>query len=224
MWKVVSRAFHTHVIRVCSPSQSASKMHNQEKRAHKPLRTSWISPKMFLPSLIIMQSCYFYYRINKLFSKLPPPHPSSLRIACTVRWSAVSFSVGIPRLQQSVANFEDEERKLKESKTKQKFCWNSCWAMLQFRQVNLNVFVVKLGLCSASSMTVWKYISLFRQPERSSIQCHESISSVKTYMTSSSVSAKRESKPVYLLDNTSETSLQIFWRKDTQNVNIFSCN
>ena len=33
-----------------------------------------------------------------LFSKLTPPHPTSLRIACTVRWSdQVSFSAGIPR-------------------------------------------------------------------------------------------------------------------------------
>ena len=31
------------MIGVCLPSQSASEKHNQEKNAHKPLRTSWIS-------------------------------------------------------------------------------------------------------------------------------------------------------------------------------------
>ena len=38
------------------------------KKAHKPLRISWISPKTCLPCLIIIQSCYFDYRINKLFA------------------------------------------------------------------------------------------------------------------------------------------------------------
>ena len=32
---------HNHVIGVCLPSQSVSEKHNQEKQAHKPLRTSW---------------------------------------------------------------------------------------------------------------------------------------------------------------------------------------
>ena len=31
-----------HVIGVCLPSQSASEKYNQEKKAHKHLRTSWI--------------------------------------------------------------------------------------------------------------------------------------------------------------------------------------
>ena len=52
----------------CLPSQSASKEHNQEKEAHKPLRTSFISKKMYLSCLIIMQSCYCDYRINKPFA------------------------------------------------------------------------------------------------------------------------------------------------------------
>ena len=30
---------HSHVIWVCLPSQSATEKHNQEKEAHKPLRT-----------------------------------------------------------------------------------------------------------------------------------------------------------------------------------------
>ena len=34
-----------HVTGVCLPSQSASEKHNQGKKAHKPLRTSWISIK-----------------------------------------------------------------------------------------------------------------------------------------------------------------------------------
>ena len=37
-----------HVIKVCLLSQSASEKHNQEKKAHKPLRTSWISQKCVL--------------------------------------------------------------------------------------------------------------------------------------------------------------------------------
>ena len=45
----------THVIRVCLPSQSAS----EKKKAHIPLRASWISPKMCLPFVIILHSCYF---------------------------------------------------------------------------------------------------------------------------------------------------------------------
>ena len=39
--------FDCHVIGVCLPSQSASAKHNQEKKAHKPLRTSYISQEMF---------------------------------------------------------------------------------------------------------------------------------------------------------------------------------
>ena len=35
---------HCHVIRVWLLSQSASEKHNQERKAHKPLHTSWISP------------------------------------------------------------------------------------------------------------------------------------------------------------------------------------
>ena len=35
------------------------------KKAQKPLRTSWICPKMCLPCLIIIQSCYFDCRINE---------------------------------------------------------------------------------------------------------------------------------------------------------------
>ena len=38
------------------------------KKSHKPLRTSWILQKMFRPCLIIVQSCYFDYRINKSFA------------------------------------------------------------------------------------------------------------------------------------------------------------
>ena len=64
---IMCTSHRTHVIGVCLPSQSASKKHNQ--KAHTPLRTSpWISPKMCLPCLIIIQSCYFDYRINKPFT------------------------------------------------------------------------------------------------------------------------------------------------------------
>ena len=37
------------------------------KKAHKPLRISWISQKMCLPCLIIIQSCYCDCRMNKPF-------------------------------------------------------------------------------------------------------------------------------------------------------------
>ena len=43
----LSVMFDCHVIGVCLPSQSASAKHNQEKKAHKPLRTSYISQEMF---------------------------------------------------------------------------------------------------------------------------------------------------------------------------------
>ena len=39
-----------------------------KKKTHKPLRTSWISRKMCPPRLIIIQSCYFDYRIDKPFT------------------------------------------------------------------------------------------------------------------------------------------------------------
>ena len=47
------------------PSQSASKTHNQEKKVQKPLRASWVSPKLCPPCLIIIQYCYFDSRISK---------------------------------------------------------------------------------------------------------------------------------------------------------------
>ena len=42
------------------------------KKAHKPLRTSWISQKMCPPCLIIIQSCYCDYRINETFRMFSP--------------------------------------------------------------------------------------------------------------------------------------------------------
>ena len=38
------------------------------KNGHKPLRTSWVSPKTCPPCLTIIQSCYFDYRISKSFA------------------------------------------------------------------------------------------------------------------------------------------------------------
>ena len=49
-----------HVIRVCLPSQSASEKPKHEK-AHKPLRTSWISQNMCLSCLITIQSLTMEY-------------------------------------------------------------------------------------------------------------------------------------------------------------------
>ena len=56
------------MIGVCQLSQSASEKQNQEKKAHIPLRTSWILKQMCQPCLVIIQSCYFDYRINKPFA------------------------------------------------------------------------------------------------------------------------------------------------------------
>ena len=54
--------------RIWLRSQSAFGKHNQEMKAHIPLRTSRISKKqMCRPCLIIIKSCYFDYRINKPF-------------------------------------------------------------------------------------------------------------------------------------------------------------
>ena len=58
----------SHMIRVGLPSQSEPQKHNPEKKAHKPLHTSCISQEMYLPCLIIIQSCYFDYRIYKPFT------------------------------------------------------------------------------------------------------------------------------------------------------------
>ena len=63
LYSPCTQSYNSHVTGVCLlPSQSASGKHNQEK-AHIPLRTS----KMCLSCLIIIQSCYFDYRINKPF-------------------------------------------------------------------------------------------------------------------------------------------------------------
>ena len=52
----------------CSANQHP-KSTIKKKKSHKPLRISWISnrefsPEMYLPCLIIIQSCYFDYRIK----------------------------------------------------------------------------------------------------------------------------------------------------------------
>ena len=61
-----SRGNSFHVTGVCLLSQSASERHSQEIKAHKPLRIWGISLKTCLPCLIIIQSCYFDCRIDKL--------------------------------------------------------------------------------------------------------------------------------------------------------------
>ena len=62
-----------HMIRVCLPSQSAPEKRNQEKEAHIPLRTSWISETnvsaMFdNPHKILLFDCRidFYHGIDAL--------------------------------------------------------------------------------------------------------------------------------------------------------------
>ena len=64
-----------HVIGVYLLSQSASRKHNHKNKAHKPLRTSYLSPKMCLPCLIIIKSCYFDIRMDK-------PFPCSRCVIC----------------------------------------------------------------------------------------------------------------------------------------------
>ena len=55
-WPLGERVTH-HVITVCLLSQSALEKHSREKPTN--LCTLWISPKLCLPCLIILQSCYF---------------------------------------------------------------------------------------------------------------------------------------------------------------------
>ena len=53
----------THVIGVCLPSQSGPEKHDQEKKAHKPLRTLCICR-------LCLKSCSFeyYYSTNRPFT------------------------------------------------------------------------------------------------------------------------------------------------------------
>ena len=57
-----------HVIEVCLLSQSAPKKHNQEKKSPHTFAHLTNFSKMCRPCLIIIQSCYFYNRINKAFT------------------------------------------------------------------------------------------------------------------------------------------------------------
>ena len=56
-----------HVIGVCLPSQSVLEKHNQEREAHIPLRTSWISQKQNVPAMFD-NHCIFDCRINQPFA------------------------------------------------------------------------------------------------------------------------------------------------------------
>ena len=56
-----------HVIGVCLLSQSAPGKHNQEKKSPHTFAHLVNFIEMCLPCLIIMQSCYFDYRINNTF-------------------------------------------------------------------------------------------------------------------------------------------------------------
>ena len=57
-----------HVIGVCLPSQSASEKHNQEKKPTNLCVPREFLKQMCLPCLIIIESHYFHYRINKPFT------------------------------------------------------------------------------------------------------------------------------------------------------------
>ena len=69
----VNRITYAHTTYTTSPLTlthpfSLSLSTFRKKTAHIPWRTSWSSPKMCLPCLIIIQSCYFDFRINKPFT------------------------------------------------------------------------------------------------------------------------------------------------------------
>ena len=72
----------THVIGVCLLSQSASGKHNQEKKPMYLCAPPKFPQNMCLLCLIIIQSCYFDYRMNKSFAY-------SQRVIC------VSFTVRV---------------------------------------------------------------------------------------------------------------------------------
>ena len=57
-----------HVITESAQPISARKAQSRKIKDHIPLRTSWISPRMCLSCLIIIQSCYFDYRICKPYA------------------------------------------------------------------------------------------------------------------------------------------------------------
>ena len=81
---------------------STQKAH-QEKNAHKPLRTSWISLKMCLPCLIIRKSCYFDDRINKPFTCSPCLHLHFMRFSIDP-WCFMSYA------QRIISHFRIEKR------------------------------------------------------------------------------------------------------------------
>ena len=54
VWYYKGMFLACRVIVVGQPSQSASKMHNEERKSHIALRTSWSSQKMCLPTLTIL--------------------------------------------------------------------------------------------------------------------------------------------------------------------------
>ena len=56
------------MIGICLPSQPTSEKHNQDKKEPTYLSFRTICQKMCPPCLIIIQSCYFYYGINKPFA------------------------------------------------------------------------------------------------------------------------------------------------------------
>ena len=60
--------FSFHVIGVCSPSQSASQKAKPRQKRPSTFAHLVNFCKMCLPCLIIMQSCSFDHRINKLFA------------------------------------------------------------------------------------------------------------------------------------------------------------
>ena len=62
--KSLSQLLSIHVIGVCLPSQSVPKKHNQEKSPQTFAHLVNFS-EMCPPCLIIIQSCYCDYRINK---------------------------------------------------------------------------------------------------------------------------------------------------------------
>ena len=95
-----SKITHTHT-QPCEWSLSSQptsiwKVQSRKKSPHTvPLRTSWISPKMCQPCLMIIKSCYFDYRTNKPF----PCSHCLICVSCSVHViSTYNASKGSSRL------------------------------------------------------------------------------------------------------------------------------
>ena len=72
-----------HVTGVCLPSQSASKKHNQDKKAHKPLHTSWILQTNMYRTYSNKRPPLEAQKINKRPPSNKCPSPTPPQTFCT---------------------------------------------------------------------------------------------------------------------------------------------